>query len=584
MSDFSDIFATFLDAFLEMEPIAATAVGDHRFDGRWPDVSPAGHAARLAFIDRWEAAFGALDPSSLTPDEGIDRDLVLGELDAMRFGETELREETWDPLVWVYLLGEGVFPLLAREFAPLADRLASVAARFESMRDVTDAAKETLVGAGPGRPVGRLQVETAIEQLPGIHELIDEALATAAAAQGDAAVTEMRPRLEAAAGAAKAALDDLREHLVDVVVPRSDGEGRLGRELFTRRMRHTMRSDSITADRILETADREFSAIRGEMVRLAGELWSTWRPGEPRPSEDGALVRGVLDAIAAEHQGPGDLLDFCRAEQVRIEEFCTEHDLIGTVEEPLDIRWTPVFLRAFGGAMLISPGPLDKGLTTFFAITPIPDDWTPEQRESYLREDNDRMLQLLTIHEAVPGHYLQGVYANRSSSLPRTIFQSGLFHEGWAVYVTQVMMDAGYGGDDPALLLSHWKLYLRSVTNAMIDARIHCDDMTEEEAVSLMVDGGFQEEAEARAKYRRARLSSTQLSTYFAGSMEMWDIELEARRRAAVTAGEDPSSIRPGVLPGGLGDTPGFRYRDHLEAVLAHGAPPTSLLRRALFG
>src|SRR6185295_4542847 len=211
MSDFSDTFATFLDAFLEMEPIAATAVGDHRFDGRWPDVSPAGHAARLAFIDRWEAAFGALDPSSLTRDEGIDRDLVLGELDAMRFGETELREETWDPLVWVYLLGEGVFPLLAREFAPLADRLASVAARFESMRDVTDAAKETLVGAGPGRPVGRLQVETAIEQLPGIHELIDEALATAAAAQGDAAVTEMRPRLEAAAGAAKAALDDLRE-------------------------------------------------------------------------------------------------------------------------------------------------------------------------------------------------------------------------------------------------------------------------------------------------------------------------------------------------------------------------------------
>jgi hypothetical protein len=130
----------------------------------------------------------------------------------------------------------------------------------------------------------------------------------------------------------------------------------------------------------------------------------------------------------------------------------------------------------------------------------------------------------------------------------------------------------------------HWKLYLRSVTNAIIDARIHCDGMTEEEAVGLMVDGGFQEEAEARAKYRRARLSSTQLSTYFAGSMEMWAIELEARRRAAAAAGEDPSTIQPGGLPGGLGATPGFRYRDHLEAVLGHGAPPTSLLRRALFG
>ena len=189
------------------------------------------------------------------------------------------------------------------------------------------------------------------------------------------------------------------------------------------------------------------------------------------------------------------------------------------------------------------------------------------------------MLRLLTIHEAVPGHYLQGVYANRSASLARSVFWSGLFAEGWAVYVTQVMMDAGYGADDPALLLTHWKFYLRSITNAIIDARIHAHGMTEDEAVSLMVDGGFQEEAEARAKYSRARLSSTQLSTYFAGSMEMWDIELEMRRRAA----DDPS-IEPGPLPGGFGETPGFRYRPHLEAVIGHGSPPTSLLRRILLG
>ena len=582
MSVFSDTFSAFLDAFFELEPVVATAIGDHRYDGRWPDRSPGARDATLAFIDAWEATFSDLDPTTLSPDEAIDRELVVGELEGMRFGETELREDTWDPLAWVYLLGDGLFTLLSQEFAPLADRLSSVASRLESMAIVTEAATATLVGAGPARPVGRLQTETAIEQLPGVGDLIDEALA-AASDSDDPTVVALRPRLEAAAATARASVDDLGRQLQEVVLPASDGDGRLGRDLFGRKMRYTMRSASLTPEHVLAAAEREYEAVRGEMVRLAGDLWSTWRPDEPRPAEDGPLVRGVLDAIAGEHQEAAALLDFCREENARIEAFCTAHDLIGIVDEPLDIRWTPTFLRAFGGAMLISPGVLDRGLTTFFAITPIPDDWTPEQRESYLREDNDRMLRLLTIHEAVPGHYLQGVYANRTATLPRGVFQSGLFHEGWAVYVTQVMMDAGYGADDPALLLTHWKFYLRSATNAIIDARIHCDGMTEQEAVDLMVDGGFQEEAEARNKYRRARLSSTQLSTYFAGSMEMWDIELEARRRAASAARADPGSIRPRALPGGLGETPGFRYRDHLEAVISHGSPPTSLLRRALF-
>jgi uncharacterized protein (DUF885 family) len=315
------------------------------------------------------------------------------------------------------------------------------------------------------------------------------------------------------------------------------------------------------------------------MVRLACELWPTWCAGRPLPDDDGALVRGALDAIAAEHPKADDLLDWCRAETAQIERFCVENDVIGLADEPLEIQWTPVFLRAFGGAMLSSPGPLDRGQKAFFAITPMPEDWSEEQRESYLREDNDRMLRLLCIHEAVPGHYIQGVYANRCPSLARSIFGSGLFAEGWAVYVTQVMIDLGYGADDPALLLTHWKFYLRSITNAIIDARIHCDGMTGDEAVALMVDGGFQETSEARNKFDRARLSSTQLSTYFTGSMEMWSIELDVRRRSAGSA-----AIEAGGLPGGLGETPGFVYRDHLESVIAHGSPSTALLRRILLG
>jgi uncharacterized protein (DUF885 family) len=581
MTDIQRRIDEFLAEFFRLNPTWATDIGAHAHDDRWPDLTEAGRIERLAFIDRWLAEFRGMDIQ--TGDDAIDRDLLIGELEAARFSEVKLREETWNPLDWIYLLGGGLFSLLAREFAPLHVRLASVTGRLERLPAVVDAAKATLVGHGD-RPVGRFQTETALKQLRGVEELIGDALKAAADAGDDPATKALTPRLEAAAAMARLAMSDFETHLRDVVLPVSEGEGRLGPELFAAKMRHTMRSEALTPERILETAEREYGAVRAEMVRIARDLWPEWCPDRPLPDDEGATVRGVLDAVAREHPRPDELLEFCRAENERIEAFCAQQDLIGLADEPLEIRWTPVFMRAFGGAMLSSPGPLDKGQKAFFSITPTPDDWTAEQRESYLREDNNRMLRLLTIHEAVPGHYLQGVYANRCPSIVRSMFASGLFAEGWAVYVTQVMMDVGYGADDPALLLTHWKFYLRAITNAIIDARIHTMGMTEQEAVELMVDGGFQEESEARAKFDRARLSSTQLSTYFAGSMEMWEIERAARVRTAIDTG-DPrgeEAVPVSRLVGGLGETPGFVYRRHLESVISHGTPPTSLLRRIL--
>ena len=592
MTSFSDRIRTFFDGYFRLDPVSASATGDHRYDSTWPDMTEAGSEARVAFADRWIAELRGIEPATLSRDELADRDVLLLELDSMRFRETELGEERWDPMTWVYLLGNGIFPLLSREFAPLAERLSNVAARLDGIPALVDAAKTQIVGFN-GRPVARLHAETALRQLPGIGELADDAIAAAEAAPDDEAAAAVLSRLRSAADTAKAALSDLESHLRDVVVPAAEGEGRLGRDLFTAKLRHTLRSD-MTPDQVVGRAEREYAAVRGEMIRIARESWPTWFPDRPLPTTESAgsqeaadsqTVRDVLDEIAGQHQRPEDLLDFCKAELGRIEAFCREHDVVGLAEEPLTIMWTPVFLRAFGGAMLDSPGPLDKKEKAFFCITPIPDDWSGDQAESYLREDNDRMLRVLTIHEAVPGHYLQGVYSNRCDSLPRTILWSGVFAEGWAVYVTQVMMDLGYGADDPGLWLTHWKFYLRAVTNAMIDVKIHAGSMTEEEAVSLMVDGGFQEEAEARNKWNRARLTSTQLSTYFVGSVEFWDIEQEARRQAAAGSGDGrgTSAVPEPAVVGGYGDTPGFMYRDHLESVMSHGSPPMPILHRLLF-
>jgi uncharacterized protein (DUF885 family) len=587
VASFADQTSTFFTEFFTLNPLSATAAGMHDHDAEWPDLTETGRLARLAFARRWADVFEAIPAAELSRDEAVDRRLLGLVLDEMRFEDDELRQLAWDPLEWVYLMGAGIFPLVAREFAPLAERLVSIAGRLEGLPALVDAARASLVGTPDGRPVSRFHAETALGQLPGIAELIGDALAEAeAAAPGDPAVAAVVERMRSAAATGSQAVARAESILRDEVSPRAAGEGRLGPALFAAKLRRTLRDPELTPARILDRAASEAIAVRSEMVRLAAELWPAWCPDRPRPATDGALVRGVLDAVSAEHQAPADLLDFCRAELGRIEEFCRARDLVRLSDEPLEIRWTPVFLRAFGGAMLDSPGPLDRGQKSFFAITPIPADWTPEQAESYLRENNDRMLRVLTIHEAVPGHYLQGAYSNLCPSLVRAVFWSGLYAEGWAVYVTQVMMDVGYGSDDPALLLTHWKFYLRAALNAMIDVRIHAGEafgepMTEEQAVELMVEGGFQEEAEARNKYNRARLSSTQLSTYFVGSMALWELERDVRRKVA---GDQAGTVVGRPIPGGFGPTPGFNQRRHLEAAMSHGTLAPSLLRDLVLG
>ena len=372
---------------------------------------PGGSPGSRPATDGWH---GSARSTDLTPDEAIDRDLVVGELEAARFAETELREDAWNPLEWVYLLGEGIFTLIAREFAPLADRL--------------DVGREPARGhpARPGRRRARRWSASRAGRWAGSRPRRRCASCPASpsssttrsprptAPPSDPAVAALTPRLREAAAIAKAALGAFEAHLRDVVLPASDGEGRLGRDLFARKMRHTMRSDELTAGP---------DPRRGRARVPAGPCRDG--PAGPRP------VAGVVRRPAAPRRRRRDRPRRAGPGRRRAPQGGRPARLLPRGDRPdrgllhasatssawptsrSVIQWTPVFLRAFGGAMLSSPGPLDKGQKAFFAITPMPDDWSEEQRESYLREDNERMLRLLSIHEAVPGHYLQGVYANR---------------------------------------------------------------------------------------------------------------------------------------------------------------------------
>jgi len=271
MTPFGARLEQFFRELFVIDPLHATAAGMHEHDGAWPDLSAEGRFSRLAFYDEWARRLAGFGDEELSPDEQVDRDLVLMELEAGRFSETILREDAWDPLTWIYVLGGGIFPLLARDFAPLADRLLSVAQRLEGIPAVLDAARAALVGHD-GRPVSRLHTETALRQIAGIEELIGDALGEVQAAGGsDAAVARVGPRLEAAAAGARSALEGFAAHLRDVVLPASQGEGRLGARLFGEKLRHTFKSE-MTPDEVVERARREFAAVRAEMIRLATEL------------------------------------------------------------------------------------------------------------------------------------------------------------------------------------------------------------------------------------------------------------------------------------------------------------------------
>lgn len=575
-----------LDDWFEAEPIWATQVGFHAFDDRWPDAGEAGRTGQLAMLRHHRARLEALPETELTPAERIDRGITLEAIDAAEFELAELREPAWDPLSYVFMCGSGLFNILAREYAPWQHRGAAFLGRVRGLSQLLDTAAGALTGA-PGRPVSLLHTQTALAQLKGITDLVAQGVAeaerraTADDAQADD--RDIATALVAEAGRATLAVEEFGRRLRDEIAPRAVGDGRLRPELFQQKLRHTLSSDLSYMD-LAARARRDYGLVRAEMLRLAREAWVEWLPGETMPAEEDETTRRVLDAIARVHREPHELLDWSSVEVRRIEAFCREHNVIGLPDEPLKITWTPVFMRAYGGAFLESPGPLDKGLSSYFWITPPDETKGPEAVESYLREENDRMLRLLAIHEGVPGHYLQLAWSNRTPSLARAVFGSGMFAEGWAVYATQVMMDLGYGDFEPALLLSHWKFYLRAITNALMDIAIHTADMTEAEAMDLMVVGGYQEEDEARRKWLRARLTSTQLSTYYLGSIEMWEMEVEARRRAASGAGEGTESVPEQRIAGGLGATPGFDYRAHLESVISHGTPPIKWVSRILFG
>ncbi|MBK8252241.1 MAG: DUF885 domain-containing protein [Polyangiaceae bacterium] len=533
--------ARFLDEFLERQPTQATQAGDHRFDSKWPDISKEGDAAYREFAASKLKELSAFNDADLSLQNRIDKEILTTQLNYVLFATDELKEFDSSPVVYTSLIGDGLDPLIGREFASIEERMKNLLGRLKGVPKIVQVAKARLQNPA------LVFTETAIIQNQGLVSLCEKDML----ASFDK-VPALKADLTAAAKAAADALKDFQTFLEKDLKPRSKGDFRLGRDRFEKKLRYYL-DDRVDIDTVAKNARALIEKTREEMVETSKELWPELMKGKPLPKletlkDKKAFVKTILDEIAKDRSTNATIVKDAEEMLKSATETVRKHNLVRVPEEPCRVIEMPEYRRGISVAYCDSSGPLEQKQETFYAISPTPKDWDKKRVESYYKEYNRAMLHDLTVHEAMPGHFLQLMHNNTFSSKIRAVFQSGPFVEGWAVYGEWLMAKYGYGG--AKVRIQRQKMLLRASANAVLDHDIHAGTMDEKEALSLMKDETFQEDGEAVGKWRRARLTSAQLTTYFYGFSEMMKLREKHEKE------------------------PGFTERAYHDALLGYGSPP----------
>jgi uncharacterized protein (DUF885 family) len=542
-------FKAYLEEEFRQRPMAATALGDHRFDHLLDDVST---KARAGWSERYRKALAELtrtiDYQKLSRPAQIDYEILRHDLTRTLWLEENTKPFAEDPRTYNTYISDSTYLLLTQSTLSRAENVQNCAARMALIPRIVAAAKENL------KNPPRVFVETALRQNRGAIAFYESGIYELAGQTPQ--LSELKP----VAAKVVAALKDYQKFLEDDLLPRAKGEWRIGKEKFARKLELELDA-GLTAEQVLRDAEAELERVEREMYVIARQLWSSTQPGQPLPPDDmegrRATIRRVLAELNKEHGKPEELVRDAKVIVERIKTFIRDNDILRLPDpDHCQVLEMPEFRRGNYTAYLDPAPPLDPQANSVYAISPPPKDWDTRRVESYLQEYNSRMLHLLTLHEAYPGHYVQLEYSNRHPSLIRRVLYSGVFAEGWAVYTEQMMLDQGYGKGDLALRLNQLKWYLRAVANAVLDYQMHCSKMTDEEALAFLTQRAFQSEGEALGKIVRAKQSSCQLSTYFVGRMAFYRLRQQIQRE--------------------LGEK--FELGRYHEAVLDHGTLPVKYL------
>jgi uncharacterized protein (DUF885 family) len=542
-------FQRYLEEEMKHRPTEATRLGDHRYDHLLDDVSPAAQTATIERLKKAQAALtNEVEYAKLSRSGQIDYEILAHDFkrSLWLFENTRVYEQ--DPRVYNELISDSVFLILTQSTLPKERNLQNAISRIAFIPKVVAAAKASL------KDPPKVYLETAIRQNKGAIAFYEKGIfdITGEPVQGS--------ELQAVTRKILPSLHEYQEFLEKELAPKATGDWRLGKEKFYQKLELELDA-GVSAEQVFQDAEAEAQRVEREMVVIARQLWSRYFPKKALPPDDPAgrreMVQRVISTVSNEHGKVEDLVSDARATVERIKKFIAERDILRLPEpDHCKVIEMPEFQRGFSVAYLNPAPPLDAKASSHYAVSPPPKDWDERRVQSYLQEYNRHMLQILTIHEGYPGHYVQLEYSNQNPSVIRKVLYSGVFAEGWAVYTEQMMLDQGYGDGDLALRLNQLKFYLRAVINALLDHKMHCDNMSDEEARAILMERGFQSEGEALGKIIRAKLSSCQLSTYFVGRMAFYRLRQQIEREQ--------------------GDK--FNLGRYHEAVLSHGTLPVKYL------
>lgn len=555
---FQKISQRYLRALPRFSPEYGTTLGDHRFDGNLSDPSAAGRARQLAFDHALLSELALIDHAKLSRDAQVDAALLDNRI-RQDIWETEtLQSWAWDPQLYNESAGAALYGLAARDFAPWPVRLKAATLRMEKLPAYLATARAQMDIAR----VPLVMAQSVAKRNGGIVEIAETMLAPHA---GELAPAD-RTRFDAALAELKRASAEHQHWLDTVLVPGAKGDFRLGATRYDKAMRFALMSD-LSRPELEARARGAMADTRTQMyalarTALAGQTGAPALPANPSADEQQRGIEAALALTYAQRPARDALMATAKTDLDRATVFVREHNLVSMPDAPVRIITMPKFQQGTAVAYDDPPGALETSGANFFAISPIPDDWTDAQATSFLSEYNAFMVDDLVVHEAMPGHYLQLFHQNQSKNTLRAVLGSGPFVEGWAVYAEGMMADEGFVDGNVLFKLTVLKMRLRSITNTLLDIGIQTERMTRDQAMALMMKGAFQQEREAAGKWTRAQLSAAQLLSYFSGYAEHQALREEAKKRWGS----------------------GYTLRRYNDAVLAHGAPPVRFVRQLMFG